>query len=183
MDLQILLQCLLIIAARIGDVSLGTIRTVCIIKGRRNLAFFLGFAESLLWIVAIGTVASNLSNYFFAVSYAFGFALGNYVGMTIERRIGMGEQVVRIFTRDSEKLVTQLRVRGFKVTKFSGEGQSGTVDMLLLTLLRRKTVGCLNFVTTADPDAVFFVDDVLDSYDPTLSAGGVTKLRAWWKRK
>ncbi|MBD3163398.1 MAG: hypothetical protein GF346_13015, partial [Candidatus Eisenbacteria bacterium] len=53
MDGSLVLGSLLIIAARIADVSLGTLRTVFIVSGRRVVAFLVGFVEVLIWVVVV----------------------------------------------------------------------------------------------------------------------------------
>lgn len=45
---------LLIFLARIVDVSIGTIRIMMVIEGRRLLAATLGFLEVVIWILAAG---------------------------------------------------------------------------------------------------------------------------------
>jgi uncharacterized protein YebE (UPF0316 family) len=53
----------LIFMARLVDVSLGTLRIVFVSKGNKNLAPILGFVEVLIWLVAIGQVMQNLTNF------------------------------------------------------------------------------------------------------------------------
>ena len=50
MDFGVLATCLLIIVARIGDVSLGTMRTILVVQGRRWISWGLGFFEVLIWL-------------------------------------------------------------------------------------------------------------------------------------
>ncbi len=103
MDGTVLVTCLGIIIARILDVSLGTIRTVFVVKGRRGISWVLGFFEVLIWILVVSKVIGNLSEPLYAVSYAFGFATGNYVGITLEKWIAHGDQVVRVFTQEGKR--------------------------------------------------------------------------------
>lgn len=88
-----------IVVARITDVSLGTLRTMNVMQGRRGVAWILGFCEILIWVFAVSKVIGNLQQPAYAIAYALGFATGNYVGMTFEKWIALGEQVVRVFTR------------------------------------------------------------------------------------
>jgi uncharacterized protein YebE (UPF0316 family) len=160
MDSTVLATCLLIIIARITDVSLGTLRTVNVIRGRRGIAWILGFCEILIWVFAVSKVIGNLQQPAYAISYALGFATGNYVGMTFERWIAFGEQVVRVFTREGAKIATQLRTEGYRVTTFEGEGRDGTIQMLFIEILRRKTPDIIEFVRQIDPTCFYIVDDV-----------------------
>ena len=56
MDSTVLLLSLGMMAARCTDASLGTLRTVSIIQGRRTVAWGLGFIEILIWIFAVSRV-------------------------------------------------------------------------------------------------------------------------------
>ena len=53
MNWEVLLVSLGILGARILDVSLGTLRSVSVIHGRRSMAFFLGFAEVYLVYIVV----------------------------------------------------------------------------------------------------------------------------------
>jgi uncharacterized protein YebE (UPF0316 family) len=68
---------LLILIARIIDVSLGTIRMIFITKGEKLLASGLGFFEVLIWLVAITRIMNNLTNVYAYIAYATGFASRN----------------------------------------------------------------------------------------------------------
>ena len=89
MDPSLLWLCLLIFAARVCDVSLGTLRVVMVTQGRRALAAVLGFFEVFIWVMAVSKVVTNLRHPFFAVSYAAGLThlsvwklmLGTLAGM------------------------------------------------------------------------------------------------------
>ena len=160
MDMTVLGVSVLIIFARIADVSLGTLRTVSVIQGRRGVSWFLGFAELLIWVFAVSAVIHNLDKPVYALSYAFGFATGNYVGLTLERWIAFGEQVVRVFTRQGPKVAVQLRSEGFRVTSFPGEGRDGPVQMLFIEIPRKKTQDIILFSRQIDPKCFCIVDDI-----------------------
>ena len=87
---------LMIIAARLCDVSLGTMRVIFIGKGYRFLAPLIGFFEVMIWLLAISQIINNLTNIFYMITYATGFALGNFLGMSIEKRISLGTVIVRV---------------------------------------------------------------------------------------
>ena len=54
MDLA--LNALIIFGLRIGDVSLGTLRTLFTVQGKKTLAPVVGLFESLIWVIAIREV-------------------------------------------------------------------------------------------------------------------------------
>ena len=51
---------MLIVFARITDVSLDTIRTVAIVQGRRMFAGLVGFFEALIYVCVIAKVLLNI---------------------------------------------------------------------------------------------------------------------------
>lgn len=179
MDLHTLLVCLLIIVARISDVTLSTLRTMAIVNGRRALAWGLGFFEVLIWIYAVSTVLQGgIRNPLIAVAYAFGFATGNYVGITVERMLAHGEQVVRIFTRCGQDMAEQIRNMGFGVTQLRGEGRDGQVDVLFVKARRKDTTKVTALAREFDPYCFYTVDNIRYSSDAVYSSAEHSSLRS-----
>ena len=158
-DSEVLFTCFLIIIARIADVSMSTLRTVNVVHGRRGRAFLLGFFEVLIWVNVVSRVINKLSNPVYGVCYAFGFALGNYVGLSIEQYIAWGEQIARIFTRDPT-MENELRERGFGVTAFQGRGKEGPVQELFVQVARRQMSDLLSVARKIDPNCYYLVGNV-----------------------
>ncbi|MEM6335260.1 MAG: DUF5698 domain-containing protein [Bacteroidota bacterium] len=173
---------LLIVVARVGDVSLGTIRTLMLMRGLRAPAAVIGFFESLIWVLAVSGVVRNLDEPLYVVAFAAGFALGNFVGITLERRIALGRQMLRIFTREADTVVTALRAEGFGVTKLAGEGLEGPVDLLLIQLPRRRSKKATDIARTVDPECYYVVDEVT-AVSPSALAGKERGWRGILKRK
>ena len=160
MNIEVLSVCLLIIVARIGDVSMGTFRTICVVQGRRRVAPVLAFFEVLLWVLVVSKVVTSLQQPIYAFSYALGYSLGSFVGMTIERRIALGEQVVRVFTHHGKELASALRIDGFRVTEFDGKGRDGPITLLFLQTTRRQASGLAERLHRLDPSCYYVVDDI-----------------------
>ncbi|MGE0821843.1 MAG: DUF2179 domain-containing protein [Candidatus Binatia bacterium] len=183
METTVLVTCFLIIIARVADVTLGTLRTVYVIQGRRGVSWALGFFEILIWILAVSQVIQNLSYPAYAVSYAFGFATGNYAGMTLEKWLATGRQVVQVFTREGHKIAGQLRSEGFPVTAFQGEGRDGPIEMLFIEIPRWKTRDITLFVREIDPKCYYIIEDVRDVSHSSLLLHQPTGWRAILKKK
>jgi uncharacterized protein YebE (UPF0316 family) len=152
--------CLLIVLARIGDVSLGTLRTVCVVRGHRSVAPFLAFFEVLLWVLVVSKVVSNLQQPEYALSYALGYSLGNFVGMTIEKRVALGDQVIRVFTHHGSELASLLRQEGYRVTEFDGRGRDGPITLLFIQTSRRTAPQLVTRLHQLDPSCYYIVDDI-----------------------
>ncbi|MFO0827139.1 MAG: DUF5698 domain-containing protein [Phycisphaerales bacterium] len=155
---------LLIVVARIADVSLGTLRTVAVINGRRTAAWALGFLEVLIWVLVVSQViASVRDNWIYALAYAFGFATGNFIGITIEQYFAFGRQIVRIFTREGVTMAAKLREAGLGVTEFDGRGRDGPVAMLFVDVERRAVRTVTDIARSVDPTCFYTIADVREA--------------------
>jgi uncharacterized protein YebE (UPF0316 family) len=155
------LLALVIFLARVVDVSLGTVRTILVFRGRAMLAAGIGFVELLIWVAAAGQVLQNLDRWYLAVSYAAGFATGNIVGIWLERRLAVGHELVRaISDNPSIRLATALRDGGYSVISLPGSGaQDQSIEVLLIVERRRRVADLLDSIHTADPEAVVTLSD------------------------
>ena len=151
---------LIIFFARICDVTLGTIRIISVSRGLRKLAPILGFFEVLIWIVVIGQLVQNLKSPTAYFGYAAGFACGNYIGMFIEQKLAIGIYMVRIFLLETKTdLACSLREKGYGVTIFRGEGYTGPVQMLYITVQRKQMDDLMRIVHSEAPDAFITVEE------------------------
>lgn len=147
--------------ARICDVSLGTIRTICIVRGLRLVAALLGFFEVLIWVVAISSVVNHLHNPLNMIAYAGGFATGNWVGVWLEGRLALGQQIVRLISYDPEgRLAESLRSAGFVVTELDGHGRDAPVKICFIATNRREVPAVLARATRVDPQVFATIEDV-----------------------
>lgn len=170
---EVVLGCLLIVAARVADVSLGTIRTVAVINGRRFVSWMLGFFEVLIWILVVSRVIQTIHEHpLYPIAYALGFATGNFVGITIENRLAFGERVVRVFTRRGHELAGSLRERGFGVTEFDGRGRDGPVSILFVVAKRKEVGSITRSARELDPECFYVVDDIRVRSDPGRGRDG-----------
>lgn len=162
MTWEIVLACALIFAARLCDVSLDTLRMIAVIRGRRGLAWILGFCQVLIWIYAISFAMKNITNPVYAVTYALGFACGNFLGITLEQWLAHGDQVIRVFTRPefSDAIAQRLRGHGFGVTVFDGRGRDGPISQLYVESTRKRVADAARLCRTMDPGCFYVIDDI-----------------------
>lgn len=152
---------LMIFAARVADVSLGTLRIVFISKGRRVLAPLIGFVEIFIWIMVIQQIMQNMDNIYYALVYAAGFSCGTYVGVRMEELLALGRLSVRIITpRDCSAFVRELRSNGYGVTQLPGQGATGPMHIIYTMIERKRIVDLTKRLQRFDPKAFFTVEDV-----------------------
>ncbi|MBZ0265857.1 DUF2179 domain-containing protein [bacterium] len=152
---------LLIIIARIIDVSLGTLRVIFVSKGLKKLAPILGFFEVLIWLIAIGQIMQNLDSVVSYIAYALGFALGTYIGISIENKLAIGKVLLRVITRSSAtELVEELRKKNFGITALDAEGLSGQVTLFFTVVSRQRLMEALDTIRKFNPRAFYTIEDV-----------------------
>jgi uncharacterized protein YebE (UPF0316 family) len=150
-----------IFLARIGDVSLSTLRTILVFRGHRYIAAGIGFFETLLWLAAAAKVLQNLDTWYLAVAYAAGFASGNIVGIWLESKLAMGVELVRAVSKNpSVDLAKRLNAQGYDVVQLAGSRSGGPVEVLLVVEKRRRIRNLLRFIDQVDPEAYCTVSDV-----------------------
>ena len=151
----------LIFLARIFDCSIGTMRIIFIGRGHRFIAPFLGFFEVLIWLLAIRQIMMNLTNSFYYVAYASGFAMGTFVGMYIEERLAMGTILIRVVTsREASGLIEYLRSEDYGVTSVDASGARGEVSLIYTIIKRSDLAHVIEIINRFNPRAFYTIEDV-----------------------
>ena len=89
--------CLLICGAKILEISIQSVKTVCMVKGQKLVSAVLGFIECMVWGLVVSSVITTLSEDFTLLfAYCLGYALGLYLGSIIESKIALGTSSVQI---------------------------------------------------------------------------------------
>jgi len=150
-----------IFALRVSDMTLDTLRVLVMMRGRRKIAWVLGFFQASIFVIAITNVLSNLDNLLNILGYAAGFATGIVVGMTIEERLAIGHVQLSIISPGrGAALAERLRVEGYAITEISGRGKDGVVTMLSCSVLRKNVSKVQELVNEVDDSAFITAEDV-----------------------
>lgn len=152
---------LLIMLARVTDVTIGTLRIIVVAKGNKFLAPVLGFFEVLIWILALGIIVQNLTNIPAYLGYAGGYALGNYVGILIEERLAMGNVMVHVITKEKAgDLIRILKARRYTITHLKAHGNKGDVSIIYILVRRKRLQELVKRIKKTHPKAFFSIEDV-----------------------
>jgi uncharacterized protein YebE (UPF0316 family) len=151
----------LIFLARICDCSIGTMRIIFIGRGHRFIAPFLGFFEVLIWLLAIRQIMLNLTNPFYYVAYAAGFATGTFVGIYLDDRLAMGTILVRVVTsQPAGALIEYLRGKDYGVTSVNAQGARGDVNLIYTIVKRSDLALVIEIIERFNPRAFYTIEDV-----------------------
>jgi uncharacterized protein YebE (UPF0316 family) len=156
-----LIMPLLIFMARVCDVSINTLRIMFMLNGKKKVAPILGFFEAMIWLLAIGQIFQNIDNPMSYLAYAGGFAMGTFVGMTIEEKLALGRVLVRVITpTPMPELVDYMIDRNFRFTSVGAEGRYGKVTLLFTVMKREDLKGFITKVKSCNDKAFYTIESV-----------------------
>lgn len=158
---------LLIVAAKIVEVAIGTLRIVMITKGERKIGSVLAFIEVVIWCVLAGSVLSSITEApLRIVAYSIGFALGNYVGSYLEEKIAIGLSQVQVILMEehSAKVCSKLRESGYAVTQIKAQGKNHPRELLMMYIPRNKIKSCVETIRKVEENAVITISDTKPLY-------------------
>jgi uncharacterized protein YebE (UPF0316 family) len=151
----------LIFLLRVSDMTLDTLRVLVVMRGKKSIAWFLGFFQAAIFVLAISSVLSNLDNPLNVIGYAAGFATGNVVGMLIEERLAIGHAHLNIVSsRYGSAIADHLREEGYAVTEVPARGKDGTVSLINASVMRKHVDKVRKLVNQIDPEAFITAEDV-----------------------
>tara|TARA_X000000368_G_C22971296_1_gene685586 strand:- start:259 stop:759 length:501 start_codon:yes stop_codon:yes gene_type:complete len=157
--MELIFSALIIFSLRLADQSLGTMRALLVSKNKPIYAALIGLVESAIWIVAISQVVKDIDDPVLIGAYAAGFAAGTILGSYIERIVGVGNIVVRVFCpANSPSVAEKLREDGYGVTIIDGEGKDGPVKIYLCVIPRKKLKLVLKMIEKINPNSFITTD-------------------------
>ena len=158
--MEIFILCLKIFSARILDVSLGTIRTIVMVKGKSFISALIGFIEVLIWFLVAREALSNGVNIFIAISYSLGYAIGIYIGSILSKLLIKSNLNVQVITEDNN-LTDKLRTEGFAVSVIDIKGKDSNKYMLIIGINNNKKDLLLERIKKLDKNAFIYINETV----------------------
>ncbi|MBQ9011057.1 MAG: DUF2179 domain-containing protein [Bacilli bacterium] len=154
-----LILCLKIFFTRIIDVSLGTFRTIVLVKGKNVLAGCIGFFEVLVWFVIVReALNTDYMGLWIAIFYSFGFACGTIIGAYLTSYFISFPISLQIITTNNN-LAFILRKKGYGVSSVKIEGKEGWKNMLILETVEKRYKEIMRLIKAVDKDAFVVVNE------------------------
>ncbi len=158
------ITCIKIFLARIIDVSLGTIRTVLVVKERRLLPAVIAFFEVLIWfLVAREALSTDLDSWLIPIFYSAGYATGTYLGGIISNKYVKGVIGVQVITKSevAKKMLNEIRKKGFGVSVLDLKNPQDNIkkNMLIIQVDKAKLKILTKIIRTNDPDAFVVINE------------------------
>jgi len=161
LDPQAWLAAIGIFFLRVLSIALDTVRMISVLRGKKTIAWVLGVATSMLFVLSIGWVMADLSNPLKVIAYSVGFATGSVVGMNLEKRLAMGHMFLTIISSSRGSAIAEaLRNYGYAVTEIPARGKDGMVSMLELGVERKDLQKVQAMITSIDAAAFITSRDI-----------------------
>ena len=167
--------CMIVCCAKIVEISIQSLKTCMMVKGQRLKAAGLGFVECMIWGLVISTIITTLGdNYLLLVFYCFGYAVGLFLGSTIESKIAIGTSNLELIANDesTELITTYLKEKNMGYTVLDGRGSKDKMNMIFIVLARKETPKVLRDIRKVCDNKVFVVASEVSKY-----AGGYGMLK------
>lgn len=155
---NMLLLCLKIFISRIIDVSLGTLRTMFIVKGNKIVSASIAFIEIMIWFYAAReALVSTESSILIAISYALGYATGTFIGTYFNELFISGIYNIEVISNKINKNdILKIKKNNFGVSVLK------TIDnknILFLSINKKRYKECIKLIKTIDKDSFIVVND------------------------
>lgn len=161
MELAIL--CLKIFLGRLIDVSLSTMQTMYLVKGKRSLATIVGFIDVLIWFIVVKeALNTNIQSFWIALAYAGGYAVGTFVGSGISKKVIKGTVSVQVITKNEKnKVLSALKNSNYaaSVVECKGLHKEDTNYMIYAQIDNRKLKDFKKTITDLDSNAFITVTE------------------------
>lgn len=131
-----IILCLTIFFSRIVDVSLGTIRTMMTVRGKRLIASIIGFVEVMIWFLVVKeALATDETSIFVAISFAGGYAAGTLIGGLVVKLFIPTNMIVQVITsRRDNALLQAISDAGFSMTVADVYGRDRASEKYMLLI-------------------------------------------------
>lgn len=159
--------CFIVCAAKIIEITIQSLKTCMMVRGQRLKAAALGFLECTIWGLVISTIISTLGdNLFLLAFYCSGYAVGLFLGSTLEGKIALGTSNLQLIASDENtgKIVEYLKENGRGYTVFGGHGSVDKMNMVLIILPRKDSLRVLKDIRFLCQKNVFVVASEVSKY-------------------
>jgi len=159
-----LFLCIQIFFARILDVSISTVRTIYVLKGKTLVVAILAFLEITIWFL-VAREALNVShmNIWIVLAYSGGYTTGTVIGTNVTKRFIKGNLGLQVISK-------KIKLNDIKTIKNHGFGVS-SVNMnenkllLILEIDKKRLNECKELIYSLDNKSFIIVNETKYVYN------------------
>ncbi len=162
-----IMACLLICGAKIMEISIQSVKTVCMVKGQKLIAAGLGFIECMVWGLVVSSVIASLSDDFMLLfAYCLGYSMGLYLGSIIENKIALGTSSVQIMVNKENITDVEnfLKEKNHGFTILDGHGSKSEMFVVIIVLPRKEVKDVMQEIKNLCNNKVFMISSEVSKY-------------------
>lgn len=140
---ELLITTFIIFALRSSETTLSTLQTMFIAQSNKIIAPIIGAIDTAMYIVALSLVIDSVkSNYWFLFVYAVAYAVGIYVGILIEKKLSLGDELIQAVISNEQKYIVNVLRKEYnlRVTVLDAQGIENEKRLVLFIVVNRKKV-------------------------------------------
>lgn len=154
---------IIIFSVQIFRYALSTLRFALMARGEKIVNTMISFVLSISYILLVAKVFANLTtDPWQAVSYVLGSVVGTYIGMVFDEVSGLGQDILTVIVdiEKGNKLIDDIRKKGYAVTVVEGKGIKDDRYVLLIAINRKKEKKLMKTILKDDETAVVLRESV-----------------------
>ncbi len=153
------------------SVGLWTLRVTLTARGRRFVGAAVAALEATVFAVVFGSLVSELDRPSRLAGYAFGVAIGTFLGIAADARMAHGRSEVRVVVEGRDAiLIDGLRRRGWPATAIAADGLHGPATVVFVAVDDACLPRILNDIRTLAPGAFWTVEPIAETSPVELDA-------------
>lgn len=161
MNYDVLLEFSGIFLLRVIGNMITTVRLVTLVRGQKIMSTILAIFEALIFALALGSVVTNLGNFWNLSAYCLGYAVGGYLGLVLEQRlIQRFVSIQAISTDQAHEIALAVRQAGYGATESWGEGAEGRRGMVTVVVGHRDVDHVTRIMQKVDPDVFVMMEEL-----------------------
>ncbi len=159
--------CLKVFFGRFIEVTLSTMNTIYIVKGKKLVATIVGFIDILIWFLIVKEALNTPEDsIWIALSYAGGYAVGTYFGSVFASVFIKGTTQVHIVTKNIENKVTDaIKENGYGASIVPCYGLNSEEQSLMIyaQVDNKKIKDFKKLIKKIDPNAFVTITESKDN--------------------
>lgn len=153
--MSLFFTCFKIFFARILDVSLNTVRTTFVLRGKTNIVAIIAFFEITIWFLVARTALNTELNIFIVLSYSGGYTMGTIIGTIVTDKF---------IKKNVEIMVVSSKIKNIEFIKDDGYGvsiinKSKNQLVFLVTTSKKKLDDLIKVVRKKDNKAFITIKE------------------------
>ena len=167
MEFALFYLCVKIFCGRLVDVTLSTLQTMLLVKGKRGYATIIGFIDVFIWFLVVReALNTDIKSLWIALAYAGGYAAGTFTGSSLSKRVIKGTVSIQVITKNTKnQVIKAIKDSGFSATYVECKGihKEDTNYMIGAQVDNQRIDEFKRLVTSIDENAFITVTESKES--------------------